>query len=264
MICGIIAKIACFRQAPGYNELHNPPAQFVVQANQSRSQKGRLWLFMAPRLSMRTNFYIDGFNLYYGSLAGTGYKWLDLGAFCQSSFPAPIYVANRVRYFTAKVRARPNDPQQPLRQETLIRALETLPGFEIHYGRYQEKPATLPLEHPPAVGSRFVSVLKSEEKGSDVNLASYLLVDAFRDDFDAAVVVSNDSDLATPVRITRDELHKPVYVLHPCGARRPVSHDLTTAGSGSSKVDASILAACQFPPTLLDAQGRTIRKPTGW
>ncbi len=26
---------------------------------------------------VKTNFYIDGFNLYYGAVKGTPYKWLD-------------------------------------------------------------------------------------------------------------------------------------------------------------------------------------------
>ena len=52
----------------------------------------------------------------------------------------------------------------------------------------------------PATGAKTVQVMKSEEKGSDVNIASYLLVDAFDDDYEAAVVVSNDSDLAEPIR----------------------------------------------------------------
>ena len=54
-----------------------------------------------------------------------------------------------------------------------------------------------------------------EEKGSDVNLASHLLVDGFRDRYDLAVVISNDSDLTEPVRFVREDLNKPVGVLNP-------------------------------------------------
>jgi hypothetical protein len=32
---------------------------------------------------MRTIVYIDGFNLYYGAVKGTPYKWLDLKSVCQ-------------------------------------------------------------------------------------------------------------------------------------------------------------------------------------
>jgi hypothetical protein len=50
-----------------------------------------------------------------------------------------------------------------------------------------------------ADGSGKVKVLKTEEKGSDVNLASYLLIDAYRSDRDVAVIVSNDFDLLFPI-----------------------------------------------------------------
>ena len=95
--------------------------------------------------------------------------------------------------------------------------------------------------------------MKSEEKGSDVNLATYLLVDAFDDDYEAAVVVSNDSDLAEPIRLVRQKFRKKVLVLHPCGPGRKPSFELRRVASKSLLVDASLLPACQFPATLTDA-----------
>jgi hypothetical protein len=105
---------------------------------------------------MRTNVYIDGFNLYYGCLKGTTHKWLDLAAFCQASFPPPRNQINRIRYFTAHVNARPNDPQQPLRQQTFLRALRTIPHLSVHLGSYLEKPTRMPLHPPPATGPKTV------------------------------------------------------------------------------------------------------------
>lgn len=213
---------------------------------------------------MRTNVYIDGFNLYYGCLKGTPHKWLDLAAFCQVSFPPPRNQINRIRYFTAHVNARPNDPQQPQRQQAFLRALRTIPHLSVHLGSYLEKPTRMPLHPPPAVGPKTVEVMKSEEKGSDVNIACYLLVDAFDQDYDAAVVISNDSDLAEPIRLVRQKFHKPVIVLHPCGQGRKPSFELRKVASKSVMVDASLLTACQFPATLTDAAGRTIHKPASW
>ena len=213
---------------------------------------------------MRTNVYIDGFNLYYGCLKGTAYKWLDPDAFCQATFPPPRNQIGRIRYFTAHVNARPNDPQQPIRQQTYLRALRTIPHLTVHLGSYQEKPTRMPLHPPPATGPKTVQVLKSEEKGSDVNIATYLLVDAFDGDYDAAVVISNDSDLAEPIRLVRKKFGKPVIVLHPCGPGRKPSYELQKVSSKSQTVAASLLAACQFPATLTDAGGRTIHKPASW
>ncbi len=50
---------------------------------------------------MKTNFYVDAFNLYYGSLKGTPDRWLDLDALFRAVFPKNQI--NRIRYFTAIV-----------------------------------------------------------------------------------------------------------------------------------------------------------------
>ena len=81
-----------------------------------------------------TNVYVDAFNLYYGCLKGTPYRWLDLGALCRRLLPKDGI--NRIRYFTATVSARPDNPDAPQRQQVYLRALETIPGLSIHYGHY--------------------------------------------------------------------------------------------------------------------------------
>lgn len=210
---------------------------------------------------MRTNFYIDAFNLYYGSLRGTPYKWLNLAAFCQRSFPADQ--VHRIRYFTARVKPRPSDPQQPVRQNAYLRALGTLPSVTIHYGHYLQKPVLMPYVTPPAGGPATVLVLKSEEKGSDVNLATLLLIDAFDKDFEQAVVVSNDSDLALPIELVQKKFGLPVVVLFPCGPGRKPSYHLSKVAAASPIISTANLAAAQFPPTLADSVG-TIRKPRSW
>jgi hypothetical protein len=121
----------------------------------------------------------------------------------------------------------------------------------------------MPLHPPPAAGPKTVQVMKSEEKGSDVNLACYLLVDGFDDDYEAAVVVSHDSDLAEPVRLVRQKFRKKVLVLHPCAPGRALSVELRRVASKSLILDTSLLPRCQFPATLTDLHG-TIHKPARW
>ena len=212
---------------------------------------------------MKTNVYIDGFNLFYGCLKGTPHKWLDLSAFAAASFPPPRNQINRIRYFTAHVKARANDLQQPIRQQTYLRALRTLPHLTIHLGSYLEKPTRMILHPPPTTGPKTVQVMKSEEKGSDVNIATYLLVDAFDNDYEAAVVVSNDSDLAEPIRLVRQKFKKKVLVLHPCRPGRKPSFELRKVAAKSMMLDISLLPACQLPQTLTDGVG-TIHKPAAW
>ncbi len=87
--------------------------------------------------------YIDGFNLYYGALKGTPHKWLDVEALCRRLLPKDTI--DKVRYFTAKVSARPGDPQQPQRQQTYLRALATLDTVTIHYGHFLTHTVRMPL-----------------------------------------------------------------------------------------------------------------------
>ena len=84
---------------------------------------------------MRTIVYVDAFNLYYGCLRGSPYKWLDLVALCRVVLPKNQVEC--IKYFTARVGARPGAAGQPTRQQLYLRALETLkPIVEIYYGHY--------------------------------------------------------------------------------------------------------------------------------
>lgn len=210
---------------------------------------------------MRTNFYIDAFNLYYGCLKGSPHKWLNLEAFCQLSFPADH--VHRIHYCTALVKARPTDPQQPVRQQAYLRALRTLSCVSIKLGRYLEKPVRMPYATPPAGGPATVQVIKSEEKGSDVSLATALLVDAFDGDFEQAAVVSNDSDLVFPIEVVQKKFGLPVVVLFPCGAGRKPSYHLSQVAMASPLIKMAHLAAAQFPAIMTDANGQ-FHKPATW
>jgi hypothetical protein len=211
---------------------------------------------------MRTSFYVDGFNLYYGCVKGTPFKWLDLERLCQLSFPHDH--VHRIRYFTAIVKARPHDSTQPVRQQVFLRAIQTLPCVSVHLGHYLQSRVTMPLAFPPVGGPTTATVIKSEEKGSDVNLATMLLVDAFDADFEQAVIISNDSDLAVPVGIVQTKFGLPVHVLFPCSnhGRKP-SYHLSHVAASSKFISGVNLAAAQFPTPMKDHVG-TFHKPASW
>jgi NYN domain len=233
-----------------------------------------------PAAAPRTNVYVDGFNLYYGAAKNTPFKWVDLSALCVAVLPG-INIG-RIRYFTALVNPTPSDPDIRQRQEAYIRALETLPNLSVHYGHYLQSTVSMRLASPAPGGPRFAEVLKMEEKGSDVNIATYMLVDAFRKDCDQLVVITNDSDLAEPVRIINKELKIPVGIFNPQTAdtarrtsarlNRKVKAAPSVTLRKVSKFNRDInsegpnchMAHSQFPNTLLDAAGRTIRKPPTW
>ena len=117
--------------------------------------------------------YVDGFNLYYGAVKGTAYKWLDIQKMIQLLLPQNLIL--KIKYFTALVNARPQDPDQPVRQQMYLRALKTIPNLEIIKGHFLTHPVKLPLVNPIPGQNSYAEVIKTEEKGSDVNIATHLL-----------------------------------------------------------------------------------------
>lgn len=206
---------------------------------------------------MITNIYVDGFNLYYGAVKGTPYKWLNIRRMCELAFPKNEIA--EIHYCTAIVQDAPWDPQQSTRQLMFIRALETT-GVHVHYGSFLKTVTRMPLAKPPRFGSRMVEVIKTEEKGSDVALGTLLIAHGFQGRYEAAIVISNDSDLVLPIRMVRDELKLPVGVYCP---HQRVALELAKVATFQKQIRTGVLKAAQFPETLADANG-TITKPQGW
>jgi len=211
-------------------------------------------------MALRTYVYVDGFNLYYGSLRKTPYRWLDLEQLARHLLPPDKHEILRIKYYTAHVGARPNDPDQPTRQQLYLRALGTLPLVEIYLGHYLSHVVPMPVANPAPGGPKYVKVIKTEEKGSDVNLATHLVADAFEDRYDAAILVTNDSDLQEPARLVHERLGKIVGILNP---HKHQAAALERVAGFVKRIRKGVLGASQFPPTLVDAVG-TFSKPPIW
>ena len=208
--------------------------------------------------------YIDGFALYKALLQYRypQYKWLDLEAFSRRLFPHRDVV--QVKYFSAQLKPMTNNPGIGQRQQIFWRALETT-GVEIIEGKFSFVKQWLPLqpEQLDAGGKVMTTLVKRpEEKGTDVALASHLIFDAMDGVADSYAVLTNDSDLVPPVEMLATR-----------------GHDLTlvsVAGPNYNKAFGAVglksvrqiregtLRASQFPATLVDGLGRTIRKPPTW
>ena len=208
----------------------------------------------------RTYVYVDGFNLYYRALKKTKYKWLNLEALVKSVLDLDNEI-QCIRYFTAPVSGK-LDPGQPIRQQRYLLALSTIPCISFPQGNFLTKPKWRPLVNPSPGGPTHVEIWNTEEKGSDVNLATYLIHDAWRDLFDVAVVLSQDTDLNEPVRIVRDEIKKDVGVVCLDGK---APGKLASHASFVRHVTDSRLAAAQFPDTLaFGKKGKTVKRPSEW
>lgn len=174
-----------------------------------------------------------------------GWRSLDIRSLMGSLVSAqrswPGAQIERIVYCTARIDAGLN-PQGHLEQDVYLKALLTTGSVDhIEYGKYVTGLRTRPLavkgatkssppvlvrsDWPVMVQSTLgvpvqnalfmVSTLHQEEKGTDVNVASHLLMDVMSGSVDAAVVASNDSDLKLPVHRARARV--PVGHVNPAG-----------------------------------------------
>jgi len=212
---------------------------------------------------MRTYIYIDGFNFYYGAVKDTPYKWLNFKKLFESLL-APVHQISSIKYFTAIVTGK-IDPDQPIRQKTFIRALKKfIPEISVYYGEFLSHNVFKPLAYPIDQNTfgkkiKFVNVIKTEEKGSDVNLAVHLLNDAWLDHYDCAIVVSNDSDLAESLRLVKEQHKKKIGLITP-GKTHP-SRELLKYADFTKRIRKGVLGASQLPDPI---PGTTIHKPKVW
>lgn len=244
---------------------------------------------------MRVGVYIDGFNLYYGGrgMCGrstAGWRWLDLRSMLtaviakHAPWPSPTELS--ITYCTARVSGASN-PVGQREQDVYLRALQHSGSVDrLSFGNYVVRIATAPLatagrngrpviarpvwplmvqdgEGSDVPDARFMaSVARREEKGSDVNVASHLLIDVLGGAVDAVVVVSNDSDLAFPVSHVRTEVS--VGLINPTkGYLAGKLAGDATSGAGRHwwyQLTADDWRRHQLPNTI----GSRIEKPHQW
>ena len=213
--------------------------------------------FRLERRRPKACVYVDGFNLYYGARKDTPLRWLNPLALASNLFPAFDCVA--CKYFSAQVSAKAGTADQALRQSIYWRALRTIPSLEIIEGHFKVRQTWARSAHPPP---DMVEIIRAEEKGSDVNLASHLLVDALGGAFDVTLVISGDSDLVTPIGMLTQKFGRPAGVINPQRLSGPDRRRLR--GSSQLKQVASYyrggltwtqLERAQFAAVLSDSRG---------
>jgi hypothetical protein len=216
----------------------------------------------------RAIVYIDGFNLYRRALSGHNeYKWLDLVALSRNLLPE--FNITHVRYFSAHLKPEPfTKPGTINRQQIYIRALRTLsPTLTLHWGKYHSRPKRM-LLYPYQIDSLNGGFLKTtvrqvEEKGSDVNLASWMLVDAMSDNVDLSVILTNDSDQVGPLNLMKEVLNKNFGIIFPTSSTKSSKELKQTKPLVTLHLTGNLLLQSQFPSELHDAMGH-FQKPKLW
>lgn len=200
----------------------------------------------------RVIVYIDGFNLHFGLIqrGWQKYLWLDL-----KKFAAALLVSDQVlshtKYFTSRI-SKPVSKQHL--QSNFIDALNTLAEFSIYYGRYQAEVKT-------CENCGFNAIV-SHEKKTDVNIATELLVDAFQNKFDTAILVTADADLTAPiVAIRRLFPKKSIIVAFP---PKRHSYELRNVASGIYHIGEDKFRQNLLPEKVVTQSGFVLQRPDKW
>jgi uncharacterized LabA/DUF88 family protein len=200
----------------------------------------------------RVVVYIDGFNLYFGLIAKgwRRYLWLDMKKFAKSLlFPNQDLV--HTKYFTSRI-SKPISKQR--RQAIFLDALGTLSDFSVYFGRYQADVRT-------CENCGFNSIVSNEKK-TDVNIATELLVDAFQDRFDTAIIVSADADLTGPVVAIRKLFpKKPVIIAFPPERH---SYELKNVATACYHIGEDKFRQSVFPEQITTSTGFILQRPEKW
>lgn len=215
------------------------------------------WAFSFKGFQIRAVAFIDGFNLYHAvdDHGQPRLKWLDVKALIQIFVPTPQFDLIDVYYFSAYATWRPAAFK---RHREYVKALKTT-GVTDVIGQFKQKNRGC-----HSCGSRW---LAHEEKETDVNIAVHMLDGAYRNEYDRAVLVTGDSDLAPPVEMVRRRFpEKTIKILTPIG--RNHSRELVAAAGGlknAKKLQQIHLQRCLLPSQILDSEGNVLAScPTGW
>jgi uncharacterized LabA/DUF88 family protein len=195
--------------------------------------------------------YIDGFNLYFGMMeAGFSQcRWLNIEALVQSLLQ-PNQELVEIKYFTSRVS---NNPDKQKRQSTYIDALESI-GVKIFYGNYQDR-----TEECKRCGHQWRI---AKEKMTDVNIATTIIVDAYKDEYDMAMLISGDSDLTPPIKAVHNLFkQKRVFIAFP-----PKRHNSSMAlvAKGSLIIGRKKLVDSQFLTEVISNTGYSLTIPIEW
>jgi uncharacterized LabA/DUF88 family protein len=206
----------------------------------------------------RTVFYIDGLNLYYGAVRQTpAFKWLDIARYCKLLRPHDDIIL--IRYFSALI----TGPTR-VNQEVYLRALATTPLVEMTLGRFKSKTVKCGVTACTMAGNKWY--LMPEEKRTDVNIAVFMLDDAYRDLCDQFIIFSGDSDLVPSVNMVRLRFPKKKIIVY-VPSQNPVrgaAVELRTSAHVNRTLPALLLPKSQFPDTIPDGAGGALTRPASW
>ncbi|MBB4651638.1 uncharacterized LabA/DUF88 family protein [Aminobacter niigataensis] len=191
----------------------------------------------------RVACFVDGFNLYHAvaELGQSHLKWFDLRKLVETFLDPAKHELRSVFYFSAFATWLPGPYS---RHQQYVEALKAT-GVTPIMGHFKAKNRKC-----KSCGAVWIS---HEEKETDVNIALWLVNEAYKDNFDEAFVLSRDSDLTPAIKMLLAEFpSKAIKVISPPNA----GHSKEMANLVGNKKLASVktihLERSLLPATVTD------------
>jgi len=156
------------------------------------------------KTTLRTVIYVDGYNLYYGCLKYTGYKWLNIHALFAdiANQQAPLSIVSDCRFYTAMVKGSvASHGEAAVQAQTCYHQALVSPHTPqvtiVNSWHDLDKRNLMRWEDGKAPNkSDRVTVWYMLEKQTDVRLALDAYRTSVRREIDQLILVSSDTDLA--------------------------------------------------------------------
>ena len=211
------------------------------------------------------NAYVDGFNLEKGMLDGRPeLRWLNVRKLCERLLPQNQL--GTCFYFTAAKMERFQGDREPLfhevylplavREKRLVELIDPPLAPTILWERMMRQACVRAEPQRPRA-----MVVHTQEKRSDVSLASFLLRDGLSGNCQGALLLTNDGDFFHPLQILKS---RGFEVLLAPTARRGRSAHLASVASGVLQISDSTLEEAQFLPQLHIGRGKALSRPESW
>ena len=170
--------------------------------------------------------YIDGSNLYF-SIKKTFNCKIDIERLCKKLIGNNELI--KVNYYIAPVEQFSN-PVMYAEQQSFFEKLKKIEKLNIIFGRLEKR----------RKGGEIYYV----EKASDVNLALDLVLDAQKEAYDEAYLISNDGDFSGAVNSAINFGKKVIYVA--IGNRKSISHHLKKVATRTFYITKNFISDCEL------------------
>lgn len=214
-------------------------------------------------MDVRVCVLVDGFNVYHslcdaGRARGgrRGMKWLNLWSLSRALIPQipGNAIVGSVHYFTALAEHLVHrNPGVVARHRTYIEALRST-GVNVVLGRFKRVFARC--------GVCSSQTTRWEEKETDVAISVKLLEALHRDEAEAILLISGDTDLVPAVKLARS-LYPSRFIAcaFPYGRK---NKELANVASLSMRISRKAYVGNQLPDPVVLPGGKLLSKPPRW